>query len=243
MSDLTLIVPYYSQPDMLQAQLAVIRGYPVGVRVIIVDDGSPIPVKIDKRTLRHCKATVSLYRIVDDIPWNRGQARNLGAYQSQTDWIIQVDTDHILPVTCLDNLLSKFNPDIDHWYRFPRIRIGKADTTRQKDSIPDNQSKGKIHPHQDSYLIRRDWFMDSPYDERYSGCLGGGTPFLARMTQLHGEPLLLPDNIHLEVYTMDKVKDASVTLDRDRTEYTRRRDRIRDARPEKMICQPWVQVF
>ena len=239
----TLIISYYNQPDMLQAQLEFIRDYPQ-INVIIVDDGSPHPARqcIDKRKFRHSDVKLSLYRIKEDIPWNRSEARNLGAYRAETGWIIQIDIDHILPVECANRLLE-FMPRLDSWYRFPRYRIGRADSTRQKDQISPDATKGKIHPHIDSYLIRKDWFMKSPYDERYSGCLGGGSPFLARMTRLKGEPLLLPDDIYLEVYTTDKIKDASVSLNRDRTEYTRRRARIGDACPTQMLMYPWEQVI
>lgn len=239
----TLIISYYNQPEMLQAQLAVIRDYPA-IQVMIVDDGSPQPAKrcIDRRRFRHSEVKLSLYRIKEDIPWNRSEARNLGAYRSETGWIIQVDCDHILPADCAKQLLE-FSPRLDKWYRFPRIRIGKADSTRKKDQISPDAGKGKIHPHQDSYLIRKDWFMQSPYDERYSGCLGGGTPFLSRMIQLKGEPLLLPDDIYLEVYTMDKIKDASVDLSRDTSEYARRRAKIADACPTQMLMYPWEQVI
>jgi hypothetical protein len=242
MPELTIILSYYSQPEMLRQQLSTIRFYPKDTKVIIVDDGSPVTARsvIDRRTVRGID--LSLYRIIPDIPWNRSQARNLGTYKSITEWVLHVDIDHILPVDCVNSLLN-YQLDRTHWYRFQRHRVGRADATRQKDQISPDATKGKIHPHHDCYLIRRDWFMDSPYDERYSGCLGGGTPFIQRMIQLRGEPELLPDNIYLQVYTMNKVKDASVNLDRDTTEYTRRREQIADARPEKMLCHPWDQVI
>ena len=245
---ITLILPYYEQPRMLVEQLAVIREYPEGLQVIVVDDGSPRPAA----DYIHPSdwPQISLYRIDEDIPWNREEARNLGAYVAESKWIIQADIDHILRPSCARDLL-KLRLDPARWYRFPRFRRGRADRTRRKDSIPDGQSYGRIKPHQDSYLITRRMFLSSPYDERYAGCLGGGTPFLRRMTDRYGEPSLLPCgvlnpeplDIYLEVLTEDVVPDASVQLNRDRTEYAGRRALIADGPPEEILCHPWHRVF
>jgi glycosyltransferase involved in cell wall biosynthesis len=234
----SLIIPYYNQPTMLAAQMEIAKQYPDSVRVIVIDDGSPVPAKIPT------KQNISLYRINIDIPWNREQARNLGAYVADTQWIIQVDIDHVLPVACATRLLElTLNPK--DWHRFPRYRIGKADETRKKDTLSPDVEYGKIHPHVDSFLITRDMFLSSPYDERYSGCLGGGTPFAARMKRLYGEPRMLPEDVFLQVYTKSKVKDASIsTLSRDTSEYARRREQIgANDKPTKMLLHPWHKVI
>tara|TARA_R110000822_G_scaffold31017_5_gene89934 strand:+ start:1278 stop:1997 length:720 start_codon:yes stop_codon:yes gene_type:complete len=237
----TLIIPYYNQPEMLRLQLEETLKYPDWVKVIVVDDGSKLPAS---DYIEGYTRDLALYRIDVDIPWNREQARNLGAYVADTDWIIQVDIDHILSVDAATRLhdveLSR-----SWWYRFPRYRVGRADETRQKDAIRPDKEFGKIHPHVDSYLIPRLMFLSSPYDERYSGCLGGGTPFTARMSRLYGEPHMLPDDVCLHVFTRDKVKDSSIsTLSRDKSEYTRRRAEIgvNDA-PPRILCNPWHRII
>lgn len=234
LNEFTLIIPYYNQPLMLARQMEEIEKYPESVKVIVVDDCSKeIPEVLPR---------VALYRITEDIQWNRGMARNLGAYVTETEWLVQVDTDHILPAECIGSLLS-YPADRLNWYRFPRWRVGRADETRQKDKIHHMKKFGEIKPHIDSYLMTRDMFMSSPYDERYSGCLGGGTPFLSRMTQIHGEPKLLPRDIHLHVHTRHSISDASIqSLNRDREEYTRRRARIADAQPDRILFHPWERV-
>jgi len=249
---------------MLEAQTDVIKDYPAGIKVIIVDDGSPEPALdvINKFPTLVSKtgenrdginttqqgdtnnSPLSLYRINVDIPWNREQARNLGAYVADTQWIIQVDIDHVLPVACAKRLLElSLNPK--NWYRFPRYRLGKADETRKKDTLSPDVEYGKIHPHVDSYLVTRDMLLSSPYDERYSGCLGGGTPFTARMKRLYGEPRMLPEDVFLQVHTKHKVKDASIsTLSRDTSEYVRRREQIgANDKPPKMLLHPWHKVI
>jgi len=229
---------------MLEAQLDVIKDYPAGIKVIIVDDGSPEPALDVLYTIKYHADNVSLYRINVDIPWNREQARNLGAYVADTQWIIQVDIDHVLPAACATRLLElTLNPK--DWYRFPRYRLGKADETRKKDALSPDVEYGKIHPHVDSFLITRDMFLSSPYDERYSGCLGGGTPFTARMKRLYGEPRMLPEDVFLQVHTKHKVKDASIsTLSRDTSEYARRREQIgANDKPPQMLLHPWHKVI
>lgn len=242
---ITLILPYYRQTNILLAQLDVIDQYPDGLRVIVVDDGSPEPAKdvIGVLGLKSRKDYLSLYRINEDIPWNRGEARNLGAYVATTDWIIQADIDHILPAECAERLVN-MSLRGHSWYRFPRFRVGKADSTRKKDLIPETQDFGAVKPHQDSYLIPRTMFLSRPYDERYSGCLGGGTPFLTIMEAAYGAPKLLPEDIFLFVYTSDKIPDASITtLSRDTSEYARRREKFGDVPPTKMLLHPWHKVL
>lgn len=235
MNELTLILPYYSQPAMLQRQIEEIAKYPKSIKVIVVDDGSPEPIQANP--------LFDLYRIDVDIPWNRGEARNIGAYVTSTEWLIQTDIDHVLPAKFAASL-CEFHPDPLQWYIFPRWRVGAADETRKKDQVHHAKKFAQIHPHIDSYLMRREMFFTSPYDERYSGCLGGGTPFLSRMTQIHGEPLILSADVaQLHVHTSKAVPDASVIkLSRDRDEYTRRRAQIADSRPERILMHPWHKV-
>lgn len=234
MNEITLVIPYYNQPNMLAKQMEGVKAYPPGIKIIVIDDGSPIPAEVPEG--------VDLYRIDDDIPWNREQARNIGGYVCDTRWLIHVDIDHILPIECAQALVEHtLDPLL--WYRFPRWRIGRADKTRKKDKLHHMTKFGKILPHIDSFLMTRNQFMSSPYDERYSGALGGGTPFLNRQSRIHGEPHTLPNDIHLHVYTSHTIQDSSIeTLSRDKEEYTRRREIIGDNGPKTILHHPWRKV-
>jgi glycosyltransferase involved in cell wall biosynthesis len=239
MREITLIIPYYRAPMMLREQLKVIDQYPDGVKVIVVDDCSPEPAR---EALRD-RPNLSLYRIDTDIPWNRGGARNLGVTFADTEWIVHVDIDHILPATCAENLLTaKLYPQC--WYRFPRYRVGKADETRKKDTIPPDQTFGSIKPHIDSYACTKDLYWEAGgYNEDYSGCLGGGSPFLEQLGKV-GELRQLPPEIHLHVYTRDRVPDASVSdLSRDTSEYARRKAKIGSVKGKNPLRFDWHRVF
>jgi len=219
LEEVTLIIPYYRAPLMLQKQLATILDYPMKVRVVIIDDCSPEPA--DVTLLRG----IEVYRIETDIPWNREGARNLGAFVAETEWIIHVDIDHVLPSECVENLF-KCEVDPKHWYKFFRFRVGKADETRKKDTIPEDQEYGSIKPHIDSFLCTKKLYWEvGGYNENYSGSLGGSGPFLRRMTLVGGQYKLLDVNTYLEVYTRDKISDASVSdLSRDTAEFRRKKN-------------------
>ena len=210
------------------------------ITLIVVDDGSPEPASDVITT----DDNVRLYRIKEDIPWHRSGARNLGVHVAESHWVINVDTDHTLPPLCANAL---FEADIDpnYWYRFPRIRIGKADETRRKDAIPEDCEFGQIREHIDSHLMTRELFMRSPYDEAYAGSLGGGSPFLARLQEI-APVKLLPDTVHLYGYTRHVIPDASIfTLDRDTSEYKRRRrekERTGDTTPKDILQFEWERV-
>lgn len=244
----TLILPYYRQPRMLERQLQEWAEFPAGIAFVVVDDGSEEPAAdVITNAAEAVKRRLRLFRITVDIPWNRGGARNLGAQQARTDWILQVDTDHVMPADAAAALVE-FTPQPFRWYRFRRWRQGRADFTRNKDKIPRGVTFGEIHPHIDSYLVELStYWRVGGYDEDYSGVLGGGSAFLRRLEASAGPPLTAPDPCCLHVYTTDRIPDASVTtLSRDTEKYTEIRRR-KDAQPgggapTHPIRFPWVRV-
>ena len=250
LNELTIIFPFYRNVEMLKRQVEEWNKYPEGIKVVCVDDGSPEPaLPIINRNLwpvaLRCDIDrVQVYRIGIDVPWNRSGARNLGAHVATTEWIIHVDIDHILPADAAVDLLA-FAPNPKRWYRFPRWRVGRADDTRKKDKIPDDQEYGEIHPHVDSYLVRKEVYWDvGGYNEDYSGAIGGGNPFLRRLEA--AQPVdMLPAPIRLEVYTRDVIKDASDwSLPRDPSEYSRRKriiERDPNKKPKNPLRFPWTR--
>jgi len=222
---------------MIQKQIETVLEYPEDYEIILIDDCSkrfPLLPEHDR---------IKYYKIGTDIPWNREGVRNLGATVAKNDFIMQIDTDHIFPKESAEDLLS-LQLDKYSWYRFPRYRIGKADETRKKDTIPDDAEFGKIKPHIDSYLCSKLVYWEvGGYNENYSGCLGGGGPFLQRMKQVAGEAKLLPANIRLNVYTRDKIKDASVSdLSRDKAEFKKRRKQYGSKKAENCLRFDWYKL-
>lgn len=223
LDSVTMIVPCYQQPLMLERQLATWACYDTDVlkrfTFCIIDDHSPYPLEpIVRDAHENVLPQIRLYRMARDVKWGRNIARNAGVHSAETDWVINIDVDHVMPALCAKVL---FLVDVDpaKWYRFQRIRIGAADETRQKDALPEDCTYGVIKPHIDSHMMTRELFMSSPYDPDYQGFLGGGTPFLERMKK-KAVVELMPSSVHLWVYTRHVIPDASVTtLDRDTSKY------------------------
>jgi hypothetical protein len=249
---ISVIVPYYRNVEMLKEHLRTWMRYPLEVRaqmrLIVVDDGSPEPASHVFGEFPQLTG-VELYRIHPDIPWNRGGARNLGSTVTTDEWLLHMDIDHILPVQAAEVLATFMSvpPSHSDWYRFERYRYGMADETRKKDKIDPAAKFGKIKPHIDSYLCRRSLYWKvGGYDEDYSGCLGGGSPFLQQLER--AAPVqVLPEPICLHVYTRDTCPDASdFSLSRDTSEYSRRR-RAKEARGDTKAKNPlrfsWGRVL
>lgn len=237
-----MVIPYYNQPKMLLNQLTTWASYPAEVRdmleIIVVDDGSATRARgvfdtfiilhwLDRSlaSAQYSPYTIQMYRILQDIPWNRGGARNLGSHVAITKWLLHMDIDHVLfPSAAL--ALVRWLPEAreSEWYRFKRFRVGPADETRMKDALPRDAIHGEIKPHIDSYLCTKALYdRVGGYDEDYSGCLGGGSPFLQQLG-LITRASIAPDDISLNVLTRHSCVDASVTsLSRDTSEYSRRR--------------------
>lgn len=241
-----MIVPFYRNAAMLAHQVKGWHGLNAAIRFIVVDDGSPeaaLPI-VQENAASELLERIQVYRIGVDIPWNRGGARNLGAQVAETEWLLHVDIDHTLPADSADALMA-FNPDDSKWYRFPRFRVGAADETRMKDEIPRSVTFGPIKPHIDSYLCTRDLYWKAGgYNEDFSGCLGGGSPFL-QILESEAPVSVLPSPICLHVHTRDSVPDASdFSLSRDTTEFTRRKLAMKGKfRGSNPIRFPWERVL
>jgi hypothetical protein len=210
-------------------------------KLVVIDDGSPEPAS----DVMKASDGARLYRIAKDVAWGRNIARNLGVHVSDTEYVLNIDIDHVLPPSSADELL-KLELDPNAWFRFPRWRVGKADETRKKDSIPADCEMGKILPHIDSHLMKRDLFLKSPYHPAYQGFLGGGSPFLKRMESI-APVKVLPDNVCLHVYTRHVIADASVTtLSRDTTRYAKIKKEIERTGytvPKMVFDFEWSRVF
>lgn len=248
---ITMVVPYYDQPNMLIRQMDEWRTYSedvrAAIRITVVDDASP---KHPAEKYMRFEPGLALYRIDKDVPWNRGMARNMGTKTATTPWVLHVDTDHVLPLQSAAALVKKFQHAKVHdtpWYRFERRRIGAADETRMKDKVPRDATNVEIHPHIDSYLCTpKAYWAAGGYNEDFSGVLGGGSPFLKEMTKVNGEPAVLP--IELHVHTRHSVSDSSEnTLSRDPELFKRRKQEIMKARGtlrgHDPIRLPWHKVF
>lgn len=214
LDSLTLCIPYYRQPKMLARQLEEWNRYDGALRIVLIDDCSPEPALpiVNKLASKATLGVLEVYRVQEDRPWNREMARNLASTVATTDFLLHVDIDHILPAESM-RLLRGIPLPPKRWFRFRRIRIGKADETRKKDlaksGLPDEAERGEIHEHIDSYLIRaKHYWKAGGYNEKFCGVLGGGNEFLRRLEALYPVEVI-PGDVFLHVYTRHVIQDAS----------------------------------
>jgi hypothetical protein len=210
LESLTLVLTYYRQPKMLARHLEEWNKYEGTLRIVLVDDGSPEPALpiVKKLASKATLDVLEIYRTDVDLPWCREFARNLGAKMATTPWLLIADLDHLLP---LDSLLRLRETALQPktWFRFRRMRVGKADETRKKDQIPLHCEFGEIHPHVDSYLTRaKHYWKVGGYNEAFCGVLGGGNEFLRRFQAMY-QSALVPGKVFLHVYTRSVINDAS----------------------------------
>src|SRR5687768_9194284 len=89
----TLVTPYYENPEFFAQQLAhwrTLKSNPELARfsVIVVDDGSPTH---PARAVLSAKDDVRLFEIHEDRRWNWLAARNIGMHHAAEGWCVLTD--------------------------------------------------------------------------------------------------------------------------------------------------------
>jgi hypothetical protein len=166
---MTLVYPYYENPETLRAQIKHWCAYPADLkrylRVIIVDDGSPDHPAVVVIRQEAPELNLRLLRVDVDIRWNQHAARNIGMEQAGPGWCLLTDMDHIVPVdTARTAIQGQLDPEAV--YRFSRR--DPAGTVLQ--------------PHPNSWLMTRAMFWRTGgYDEALSGLYGTDRDYRIRV--------------------------------------------------------------
>jgi len=179
----SLVFAYYENPSMLELQWREIAKYPASVKkkleVLIVDDGSPTRPAVDVARPQNLPR-LSIFRIDRDLRWNQDAARNIGAYEAQSPWLLLTDIDHVVPAETLSHLIEmKKNTSV--FYTFSRIKFATGD---------------RREPHPNSYFMTKDlYWAIGGHDEDYAGIYGKDFLFRKRAKHhtsevvLHDAPL------------------------------------------------------
>ena len=152
---LSVVLAYYRQPEALRWQLDFFEKYPrEQLELIVVDDASNDGLA--EVALRSSIAKVTLVTLLRDIPWNIPGARNWGMVFAQGPTCLRTDIDHRPTAEAMSEILDVSLPKREAW-TFERV----------------DASGRLIHPHTDSFLIRKDDYWESGgYDEALSGAYG-----------------------------------------------------------------------
>lgn len=206
-----LIYPYFDNPKMLERQVENWDRFEgdlrAAIRIIVIDDHSSEPAL---PIVEKCKAPCMVFKVMQRIPWNMHQCRNIGAKIAAKDdmWLFMSDIDIMLTPEMAYTLLTK---DLDKSKHYTFDRVFAPDFQRHK-------------PHLNSFLVRRAAFWQvNGYDLDLTpvggGGYGGDNQFLRQLRVVAPEEHL--DDITLIGYgrsTRDGepvIKDADTTsLDR-----------------------------
>lgn len=171
MREITLCVPFYCNPGMLQRHYTLIAALPKDIksalRLIVVDDGSPDgPATPPSQKLG---VPVSIYRMLVDRRWNQDACRNLAVHHAETEWVLLTDIDHLVPAETLRAIMTlKLDPK--RAYNFSRV--SEPGLTPYK-------------PHPNSWLMTRKLYDKAGgYDERYAGIYGTDGMFRSRVAEV-----------------------------------------------------------
>lgn len=175
--NITWVVPYYKNEHMLAFQCGAWATYPPEIkkrlRMIVVDDGSPIPAEPILRKMK-IGIPISLFRITEDIGWNCGGAKNLGMKHCETEWAFVADIDMVVPGATWAAILDA-NLDPCRHYILPRI-------------FPDGR---EVRPHADSFVLTKDMFWSvGGFDEDFAFKMGG-SHFPKALIAMSGERIIL----------------------------------------------------
>ena len=142
MAKISILYSYFGQIEMVEKQVKEWQKYKDRVKLVYVDDCSKVPLVKPKG--------VEVYRVLDDIKWNQGGARNLGM-SILKGWVLVLDMDYLVTKKNVEQILA-LKPKKGTVYYFGRTGENISYTL---------------------YLIHSDDFKKTGgYDEDFSGHYG-----------------------------------------------------------------------
>jgi hypothetical protein len=243
----TLIMPFYDNAAMLSLQYQAWAAWRPELkerwRIILVDDGSPVPAVDVPRP--EGLPELSIYRVLEDRPWHQHAARNLGAHVAPEGWMLMTDMDHQLTVKNARRLIMALDARMLHEgcaYTLARVEADTGETTLGRNNLP--------KPHPNSFVLTREtYWRIGGYDEDYCGVYGTDGLFRTRMRERVGNSHL--KHVALTRYWRDLVPDASTrTLERKDGREPGAKRAIRDRKEAEgrgrvivTLAFPWERVL
>jgi len=217
--NITLMIPYYENPNMLREHIRHWSEYPNEVkeqlRIILIDDGSPRNTAKNVLDEYDLPVKVQLYRIDENIPWNYTGAKNLGFHVALSDdWILSIDMDHVVTAASMVNLLSIL-PTLDPEYYYKPARYAACDGKR-------------LRPHSLSFIIMKDLFWRAGgYDEDYAGQRFGAAGAITKALRRKAQVIELED-VWIIYYNRNVIDDCDTRdFTRERSHKLRKNGRLK----------------
>jgi len=161
--------------------------------VIIVDDGSDIPITNDIDT----KFPLTILYTDDKRPWSQPRARNIAAGQAQGDYVFMIDVDHFLSPENVTDAINFTDDKMVFNRRFAVLdensEIAHDGETLIEYGCPVKNVGRLIGANINQFIMKKEIFCNllKGYDERFCGSHGGDDTDLAdRYGKLHREGLV-----------------------------------------------------
>lgn len=162
---ITIIHPYYAQPDTIPLQMDIFKTFPE-IRIVFVDDGSKEPLEVEG---------ADVYRIEEDIPWNQSGARNLGFHVSD-GWCLYSDIDHIVTKDVINSIRNR------DWNKNCIYYLGRTENEKEIDTA------------YNCYFIHKEAFDKiGGYDEDFAGGYGFEDTLFFQLSKKFLEPVMWND--------------------------------------------------
>lgn len=170
---LTYVTHYYLNQQRPDTVLELFQRYQAyapqlldRIQFVVVDDCSPLRFPLPDLNLN-----ILWLRIVDDIPWNQGGARNLGVTYAASDKVLLTDIDHEFPEATLAGMLRMRECGRDFF------KIYRTDPV-----------SGKMRQgHSNTFLLSRARFLRLyGYDEEFCGHYGAEDYRFVKFQKYHG---------------------------------------------------------
>ena len=242
--DITWVIPYYRNPNMLKRHIEHYSLYPEEVvrhyKWIYIDDGSPEhqrPDDILRSAPGHILNQIRLFRVLVDIPFNQHGARNLGAREADTEWLLLMDMDRCMTEYDAYRLIAR--PLVKGKFYKPTI----MQVNQGFIISPCNVAEKTINLFT---ITKSAYWQAGGYDEDYCGTYGGDQSFINIIKKRH-IPEIMPD-VRVLRYRPSDIKDSSTTT-LSREEYRKKFDvlkkhkiRTRKIYPKNPIRFPWEEI-
>lgn len=159
----SIVVPVLDSHEVLRRQfLHWERFIPEDVEIIIVDDGSEIPLKYDGKL-----PNVKIIYTNDKRPWTWALARNRGAREARGEYLFMFDIDHIITKEAVD-MARTFNGQKIQFSREFGVLTEDGTLTQDlyvltKYGFPISRLKDRgltISPLPNNFVMRKDIFWE-----------------------------------------------------------------------------------